>query len=130
MKSSRRHLYINERTGAVKGLSRNEEACICIIRAAISTNARICVRQSLQVKASLRVSVVDVVRRQQPVALRSHITNLELHIVGQLVLDREVILSGILTAHVRLELSEQRIGAKHSPVHRLPSFRIKDSIDA
>src|ERR1700741_2450980 len=61
-------------------------------------------------------------------ALRSHITNLKLHILRQLALNREVILRGILTPHVRLELSEQRVRAKHSPVHRLPSFRIKDSI--
>src|SRR6266496_1769259 len=63
-------------------------------------------------------------------ALRSHITNLQLHIVRQLALNREVILRGILTPHVRLKLSEQRVRAKHSPVHRLPSFRIKDSIYA
>src|ERR1051325_9811241 len=62
-------------------------------------------------------------------SLRPDITDLDLHIVGQLVLDREVILSGILAAHIRLELSEQRIGAEHSPVHRLPTFRIKDAID-
>ena len=62
-------------------------------------------------------------------ALRSHITDLDLHIVSQLVLDGEVILGGILTAHVRLESSEQSIGAEHSPVHRLPTLRIKDAID-
>src|SRR4051812_30434003 len=62
-------------------------------------------------------------------SLRTDITNLELHIVGQLALNSEVILSGILTAHVRLELSEQRVGAEHSPVHRLPTLRIKDAID-
>src|SRR2546426_10334989 len=62
-------------------------------------------------------------------SLRPDITDLEFHIVRQLALDGEVVLGRILAAHVRLKLSEQRVWTEHSPVHRLPSLRIQDTVD-
>ncbi len=60
--------------------------------------------------------------------LRPDVTHLEFHIVGQLMLDVEVILGRVLATHVRLELSEQRVWTEHSPVHRLTPYWIQDTV--
>src|SRR5215470_3573892 len=81
-----------------------------------------------EVQTRLRISEIDVMRRQQPVPLRPDITNLQFHVIRQLLLNREVVLRRILAAHVRLELSEQEVGTEHSPVHRLIPWRIQDTV--
>ncbi len=50
----------------------------------------------VDVKTGLRIRVVDIVRRQQAVPLRSNVANFQLHVPGQLPLDGEVVLCGIL----------------------------------
>src|SRR5438309_1628957 len=69
-------------------------------------------------------------RRQKPMTLRPYITNLDLHVVRQLALNRQVVLRGILAAHVGLELSEQSVRTEHCPVYRLISCRVQDSVDS
>ena len=52
------------------------------------------------------ISIVQVVGREQTMSLRSHVAHLQFQIPGQFALDRQVVLRGILTSHVRLKLTE------------------------
>src|ERR1035437_10922647 len=54
--------------------------------------------ERIQVQASLRVAVVQIIRGQQAVRLRAHVTDLEEHVALQLALDGEVVLLGVLRA--------------------------------
>src|ERR1700678_22110 len=66
--------------------------------------------------------------RQQAMRLRSHVANLQLHVVRQLPLNGEVVLGGILRAHMRLEISEKEDRLKCCPILRVPSLGADDSV--
>src|SRR5258708_18859095 len=82
----------------------------------------------VQIQTSLRVSVVQVVGREQPMALRAHVAHLQLQVPTQLTLDRQIVLGRILTSHFRLKLAEQQNGAEHAPVHRRVPWRTQDTV--
>ena len=62
----------------------------------------------MQIQTGLRIAKVHIVAGQQPMSLRSDITNLQHQVLGQLALDIEVVLRRILRAQVRLELPVQQ----------------------
>jgi hypothetical protein len=80
------------------------------------------------VEATLRIRRVNVMRSQQSVTLRSHITELKDHISSQFLLEIQVVLSRILRAHVRLEIPVQQHGAEGSPILRRAGRRAQYSI--
>src|SRR5258708_18905469 len=108
-----------------RGSCWNEEGTVSKIRA-----ARTVAEHGVQIQASLRVSVVQVVGREQPMALRAHVAHLQLQVPAQLTLDRQIVLGRILTSHFRLKLAEQQNGAEHAPVHRRVPWRIQDTVDS
>jgi hypothetical protein len=61
--------------------------------------------QVREVDAGLRITGVDVVRRQQSMPLRPHIIDLQQKILGNLTLDAEVVLRRVLRAQMRLEVA-------------------------
>ncbi len=61
-------------------------------------------------------------------ALRSHIADLQNQVFGQLALDVQVVLGGILRPQMRLKLSVEQNGTVERPVHWLSSRRIENSV--
>src|SRR6202521_4538078 len=107
-----------------RGSCWNREGTVSEIR-----TARTVAEHGVQIQASLRIPEVEIVGCQQPMSLRSYIAHLQFQVPAQLTLDRQVVLRRILTPHFRLKLTEQKNGAEHPPVHRLPPFRIQDAVD-
>src|SRR4029077_18371183 len=70
-----------------------------------------------------------VIRRQQTMALRSNVTNLEQQVAGQLALHGQVVLCRILRAHQLWKLSEQKNRAERRPVDGLIPRRGQDAIE-
>src|SRR5262249_26927477 len=69
-------------------------------------------------------------RRQQTVALRSHIAHLQLQVSCQFAFDCQVVLRRILAPQVRLKLPEELNGPEHSPVHSFTAWRIQNAVMA
>ena len=68
--------------------------------------ARTVAEHGVQIQASLRISIVQIVGGEQPMTLRTHVAHLQLQVSAQLTLERQVILRRILTSHFRLKLAE------------------------
>src|ERR1700732_3998131 len=60
-------------------------------------------------------------------ALRAHVAQLQNQISRQFALDGEVVLVGVLRAHVRLKFSKQQVGTKDRPIHRLARLGVLNS---
>ncbi len=54
-------------------------------------------------------------RGQQPMPLGSDVADFQLQVSSQLLFEVEIVLSGILSAHVRLEIAEEQHGLGMSP---------------
>src|ERR1700683_402659 len=65
---------------------------------------------------------------QQAMPLGAHVADFQLHISGQFSLDSEVVLSGILRAHVRLEIAKEKDGLECRPIHLTSSRGVEDSV--
>src|SRR5262249_4046565 len=69
---------------------------------------RIAVGEADEVQAGLGIAVIQIMRHQQPMALRSYVTDLQNQVLGDLALDRQVVLLGILRPKVGQELAEEQ----------------------
>ena len=87
------------------------------------------IRNTNNVQAGLRIRVVHVMRCQQPVTLRSHIADVQLRIPGKFALDAEVVLGGILGAHMRLKIPIQQDGFESGPVLRRARLGSDDAVE-
>src|SRR2546430_9298155 len=74
-----------------RGSSRNDEGTVRKIGA-----ARTVAENGIQIQASLRISIVQIVGGEQPMTLRTHVAHLQLQVSAQLTLERQVILRRIL----------------------------------
>src|SRR5579871_672636 len=102
------------------------------IREERSASQRRIVRQSrklIQIQARLRLPIVQIVRGQQPVALRTDVPDLQQEISGKFALDIEVVLVRILGPKVRLKFAEQKYRTKLRPIHRLAAWWIENAIE-
>ena len=67
-------------------------------------------------------------RRQQTMPLRSHVADFQLHVFGQFALNGQVVLRGILRAHMRLEIAEQNDRLECRPILTASTRRGDDSV--
>ena len=74
-------------------------------------------------EAGLRNRWIDVVRSQQTVSLRAHVSNLQHHVSCQLTLNGEVVLRCVLRAQVRFEFTVEQKRAKQRVIHGLARRR-------
>src|SRR5271155_3291327 len=65
---------------------------------------------------------------QQAMPLGADVADFQLQVSAYLALDGEVVLSGILCAHVRLEIAKEEDGLECRPVHRTFSRGVEDSV--
>ena len=68
-------------------------------------------------------AVVEVMRRQQVMRLRADVGHAEQHVLGELALDGQVVLFGILRFQVRLKLAESKWSGGSSTSPRSHSGR-------
>src|SRR6267143_4133075 len=88
-------LWKNSSTG-------NKERAVGKKLSAICPDTRVCISYGLQVQTRLWVSIVQIVSSEQTMTLGSYVSYFQLHVSGELALDRKVILRRILRAHMRL----------------------------
>jgi len=69
-----------------------------------------------QLIACRRITGVQLVRGEQSVALRADVSYLQKNVAGQLPLDGQIVLVGILGPHIRRELSEINTPQKPRPI--------------
>src|SRR5260370_36815045 len=90
--------------------------------------ARTVAEHGVQIQASLRSTVVQILGGEETMSLRSYIAHLQFQVPSQFTFDCQVVLRRILTSHLRLKLTEQKNGTEHPPVDRISSFRIQDTV--
>src|SRR5260370_4971196 len=98
-------------------------------RAAGKNGVAGCGRNCLQVIAGLRIAVVDVVRRQQSVPLRSDISDLKEDVARQFAFDGQVVLRGILRAQNFWKLAEEQDRTECFPVNGRATRRAKHAVE-
>src|ERR1700719_4250146 len=81
------------------------------------------------VETGLRIGRVDIVRSQQAMALRADIIDLPPQALRQFPLDTEIVLSCVLSTHVRLEIAVQKDRTEAGPVLRLSWSRIQNPLE-
>src|SRR5262249_42474144 len=91
--------------------------------------ARSVAENRIQLIARRRVADVDFIARQQAVPLRSHVADLEKDLAGQLPLDRQVVLVGILHPQVRRKFTEEGHRQELRPIEGLSSRRIENAVE-
>ena len=105
------------------------ESAISVVRAAARFRISRQVGNVVEVKTSLRIPIIEVVRSEKAMSLRAHIPDLNFHVVREFALDREIVLRGILAAHVWLKLSEEQNRTEGRPIDRLAAWRVQDSVE-
>src|SRR5689334_20437414 len=96
-------------------------------RPAAGAHAKV-IREALNVQAGLRVGRILVMDRQQPMALRADIADLNKNIAGQFALEGQVILRRILRAQRRRKLSEQQNRTIERPIQRLIARWVQEGV--
>ena len=61
--------------------------------------------------------------------MRTDVSDLEEGIAGQLPLDGEVILLGVLRSQIGLKLSVKNVGPEYGPIDRLAAYWIQNSVE-
>ena len=107
----------------------NGKSAISIVRSAGKISVSRQVGNVVEIKASLRIPIIQVVRTKKTMSLRTHIPDLYFHVVREFALDGEIVLRGILAAHVWLKLAEEQNRTESRPIDRLAAWRVQDSIE-
>src|SRR5580700_1192507 len=90
---------------------------------------RIQVVEVVHIQARLGTRWIYIVRGQQAMSLRPHISDLQHHVSCKLTLNREVVLRRVLRTQVRFEFTVEEKRAKQRVIHGLAGCRSKNAVE-
>src|SRR6266446_1654080 len=116
----------------MEGHARGKGKCVGTVgEEGPASNSRISYssRYRLQIEARLRISWIEILRREQAMPLTPYVGHLQHQVLGNFPLNRQVVLFGILRSRILCCLPEQQNGAEHRPIHGFPTRRIQDAVE-